>query len=152
MNAKQLLVASVIAASVGAAFAPVAWAGEGSQGPTRAEMKALVLQARANGELRPAGQASEPIAYPMAASTRSREELRAEVLQARAHGELIPSGQAVAPFEPVSQSTLARAEVRDEVKLARLHGELIPSGQGFGPVDRAGLTLRSEMVVAAARH
>ena len=152
MNAKQMFVASVVAVSIGGAFVSAAKADEGSQGPTRAEVKAMVLQARANGTLIPAGEAAQPMAYPMAASTRTRAELRTEVLQARAQGELIPSGEAIAPFEPMSYSTLARAEVRESVRIARANGELIPSGEGLGPVDRAARSWRGATVVATAHR
>ena len=58
MNTRQLFVASIISASVVAAVASAAYAGEVDAGaasaPSRAETKALVLQARAAGALQPA--------------------------------------------------------------------------------------------------
>lgn len=148
MNAKQVFVASVVAVSIGGAFVTAAKADESAQGPTRAEVKALVLQARADGTLVPAGEATQPMAYPMAASTRTREELRAEVRQARASGELVARGESIATFEPTSYSTLARAEVREAVRIARVNGELMPNGEGYRP-DHAIRSWRGEALVAA---
>jgi hypothetical protein len=61
-------------------------------------MKAEVLQARADGSLRHAGEAGpeELTAYKqgvLAPSVLTRVQMKAEVLQARADGELIPAGE-----------------------------------------------------------
>src|SRR5881409_3378669 len=57
---------------------------------TRAEVKAEVQQARARGELQPAGEEDVVVAAPQR-STLTRAAVKAEVLQARANGELIPA-------------------------------------------------------------
>jgi hypothetical protein len=135
MNAKHLFRLSLVAVAFAAA-APFASA-EGDS-PTRADTKAAVLQARARGELIPAGQAVEPFAvHGTTADTRSRADLRAEVLQARAEGELVPAGQGMR-FDATAAlpSMLARAEVKETVRVARANGDLIPAGQGTGPTER----------------
>ena len=135
MNAKQMFVASVMVASIAAAWAPTAHA---DSGLTRADVKAQVLQARAQGLLRPAGEAVEPFSAITSGQTRSREQVRAEVLQARASGTLIPAGEAVAPFETPMPSILARATVKEEYRMARMRGELTPGGEGFASPSRPG--------------
>ena len=135
MNARQMLVASVMVASIAAAWAPTAHADSGF---TRSEVKAQVLQARAQGALRRAGEAVEPFSAITSGPARSRDEVRAEVLQARANGELIPAGEAVAPFETPTRSILARSTVKDEYRMARMRGELIPDGEGFASPSRPG--------------
>jgi len=133
MNAKQMFVASVMVASIGAAWAPTAHA---DSGLTRADVKAQVLQARAQGLLRPAGEAVEPFWVAASGQTRTRQDVRAEVLQARASGELIPAGEAIAPFEKPTPSILTRAAVKEEYRMARMRGELIPDGEGFASPSR----------------
>jgi hypothetical protein len=133
MNAKQMFVASVMVASIAAAIAPAAHA---DGGLTRGEVKAQVLQARAAGQLRPAGEAVEPYSALSSGPARSREQVRAEVLQARASGELVPAGEAVAPFETPTPSILARATVKEEYRMARMRGELTPDGEGFASPSR----------------
>jgi hypothetical protein len=128
MNAKQAFTVSIVAAVLAAGLATAAQA----QAVTRADMKASVLQARARGELIPAGEAVEPFAAPSAHAERTRQDVRDEVLAARAGGTLVPAGEGM-PAEPASVSLLARAEVRESVREARLHGELIPAGEGMGP-------------------
>jgi len=149
MNAKQLVIVSVIAIAAGAALAPVAFAADGSS-LTRAEVSASVLQARASGQLRRAGDAADYYVQDQAGgAVRTRAEVRAEVLAARASHELVASGEASLPigaataFEP---SYLARATVKDETRMARAHGELIPSGQGFGPTEGASSAHREPSV------
>ena len=132
MNAKQVFRFSIVAVALAAA-APFA-AAQG-QSPTRAEVKAGVLQARARGELVPPGQAVQPFAVQSTGMQRSREDVRQEVLQARADGELIPAGQGAGFDVPSTLSMLARAEVKETVRLARQRGELIPAGEGMGPVE-----------------
>lgn len=143
MNAKQMFVASVMVASIGAAWAPAAHA---DSGLTRADVKAQVLQARAQGLLRPAGEAVEPFSATTSGPTRSRQEVRAEVLQARASGELIPAGEAIAPFETSTPSILARATVKEEYRMARMRGELIPDGEGFARPSRPATARTGETV------
>ena len=126
MNAKQMFVASVMVASIGAAWAPTAHA---DSGLTRADVKAQQA-------LRAAGEAVEPFWVAASGQTRTRQDVRAEVLQARASGELIPAGEAIAPFEKPTPSILARATVKEEYRMARMRGELIPDGEGFASPSR----------------
>ena len=92
MNTKQFLISSLIVVAGTVATAPAR--ADGGFAPfTRADVKAQVLQARAAGELRPAGEASEPMAYRFGPSTRSRADVRAEVVMARLQGDLVPAGQ-----------------------------------------------------------
>jgi hypothetical protein len=149
MNAKQLVIVSVIAVAAGAAVAPVAFAADGSS-LTRAEVAASVTKARADGQLRSTGESAEYYVYDAPTGpARSRADLRAEVLAARAAHQLVASGEAVSPIGEsiaVEPSYLARSTVKDETRMARAHGELIPSGQGFGPTE--GTPVRHEHAVA----
>jgi hypothetical protein len=141
MNAKQLVIASVVVAAAGAALVPiVAWGAPHKAAPSRADVAASVVQARMRGELRPAGEAAEYRRHEFAVGgARSRADVNAEVMRARAERELVAAGEAATPDAGVTAapSTLARATVKEEVRLARAHGELIPSGEGFGPTERA---------------
>ena len=140
MNTRQLLISSLIVVAGVVATGPsraadtdrlTAWSPT-----TRADVRAQVLEARASGQLRPAGEASEPTAYRFGAPTRTRADVRAEVLQARLSGDLVAAGQGADIDEATGLSMRARADVRAETVMARLQGELVPSGQGFGPVER----------------
>ncbi|MGZ8260398.1 MAG: hypothetical protein ACXWUL_07600 [Caldimonas sp.] len=133
MNATQLFRFSIVAAALVAA-AP--YAGAAERAATRADVKAAVLQARAEGTLIPPGQGARPHFQAETFAQRTREDVRREVLQARADGELVPAGQG-SPYAPATTlSMLARAEVKDTVRLARQRGELVPAGEGMGPVER----------------
>ena len=105
MNAKQLVIVSVIAIAAGAALAPVAFAADGSS-LTRAEVRAEVLAARASHELVASGEASLPIGAATAfePSYLARATVKDETRMARAHGELIPSGQGFGPTEGASSA------------------------------------------------
>jgi hypothetical protein len=140
VNTRQLLISSLIVVAGVVATGPsraadtdrlTAWSPT-----TRADVRAQVLEARASGQLRPAGEASEPTAYRFGAPTRTRADVRAEVLQARLSGDLVAAGQGADIDEATGLSMRARADVRAETVMARLQGELVPSGQGFGPVER----------------
>lgn len=147
MNASKLFVASIMVAAVSAAFTSTVWADE-NQPLSRAEVKAAVLQARADGTLPPAGDAAEQDPAPKFGIERTRAELRAEALEASRLGQLM-RGEAVEPIVQASDSTLTREEVRSEVGVARLRGELIPSDEGFGPIERVAKTPRVATNVAA---
>ena len=153
MNTKQFLISSLIVVAGTVATAP-ARADGGFAPITRADVKAQVLQARAAGELRPAGEAAEPMAYRFGPSTRSRADVRAEVVTARLQGDLVPAGQGAEAGAATGPSMLARADVRADTVLARLHGELTPSGEGFGPVDRQARLVRypAETLAAVRRR
>ena len=153
MNTKQFLISSLIV--VAGTVATASARADGAFAPTtRADVQAQVLQARAAGELRPAGEAAEPMAYRFGPSTRSRADVRAEVVTARLQGDLLPAGQGAASRDATGPSMLARADVRADTVLARLHGELTPSGEGFGPVERQQRLVRypGERMAAAPRR
>ena len=153
MNTKQFLISSLIVVAGTVATAP-ARADGGFAPTTRADVKAQVLQARAAGELRPAGEASEPMAYRFGPSTRSRADVRAEVVLARLQGDLVPAGQGTESHDATGPSVLARAAVRADTVQARLQGELTPSGEGFGPVERQQRLVRypgERMAIAKRR-
>jgi hypothetical protein len=137
MKVNQVLAISALALAAGAALAD-----EAPGAPlTRAEVVQSVLDARANGTLRHAGETAPEEMTPYkkeieARSTLTRAQEKATVLQARADGTLIPAGPASplddfkAAYAPRSTSTLTRAEVKSEVLQARADGTLIPAGQG----------------------
>ena len=159
MNTKQFLISSLIVVTGAVAATSPARAGETDRSAgwsplTRAEVRTQVLEARAAGQLRPAGEASGPLAYRFDGPTRSRADVRAEVLQARLQGELVAAGQGAEADDATGLSMRARADVRAETVLARLQGQLIPSGEGFGPVDRNQRLVRftGETMAAAARR
>jgi hypothetical protein len=135
MKAKQLFTIAALALASGAVFAQEA-------APlTRAEVVQQVLDARANGTLRHAGETGPEEMTPYKAqvearSTLSRAQENAAVLQARADHQLAHTGS-VAPEEDMeyaqahpSTSTLTRADVKEQVLEARANGTLIPAGQG----------------------
>ncbi len=135
MKAKQLFTIAALTLATGAAFAQEA-------APlTRAEVVQQVLDARANGTLRHAGETGPEEMTPYKAqvearSTLSRGQENAAVLQARAAHQLAHAGS-VAPEEDMeyaqahpSTSTLTRADVKEQVLEARADGTLIPAGQG----------------------
>ncbi|MEP7301021.1 MAG: hypothetical protein ABI699_05785 [Caldimonas sp.] len=127
MSAPNLLSLSILAAALAATAGGALAAGN----PGRAEVKAAVLQARADGELRPAGEAAGPLTIASGDSPLSRRQIRDDTLQARAHGELIPAGEGMVPAV-AGGTLLARAEVKESTRQARLNGELIPAGEGIG--------------------
>ena len=147
MSANHFLSVSILAAL--AATASVALAAGETGSPSRAEVKAAVLQARASGELKPAGEASEPFTVATGTSTLSRRQVRDDTLQARAHGELVPAGEGTIIAVQVG-TQMARTDVRESTRQARLNGELIPAGEGMGPVEYQARvhTRRSEMLAA----
>jgi hypothetical protein len=137
MNVKQIFALSALALATGAVLAQ-----EAPGTPlTRAEVRQQVLDARANGTLRHAGEAGPEEMTPFKAelaapSTITRAQENAAVLQARAAGQLAHAGP-TAPEEDMeyaqahpSTSTLTRADVKEEVLEARANGTLIPAGEG----------------------
>ena len=137
MKVKQLFALTALTLAAGAVLAD-----EAPGTPlTRAEVRQSVLDARANGTLRHAGEAGpeETARYEAQTVTRStltRAQQNDIVLQARAAGTLAHAGS-VAPEEEMeyaqahpSTSTLTRAEVKGEVLEARANGTLIPAGEG----------------------
>ena len=134
MSPKHTFYLSLIAAAL-AVTASSALAAEPA-GPSRAEVKAAVLEARANGQLRPAGEATQPLAIPGGTPVASYRQVRDETLMARAHGQLVPAGEG-SPYVAEGGTQMARADVKEATRQARLRGELIPAGEGMGPVEMA---------------
>lgn len=145
MRAKQIFALTALTLAAGAVLAD-----EAPGAPlTRAEVVQSVLDARANGTLRHAGEIApeEQMEYAQAhpsTSTLTRADEKADVRAARADGTLRHSGE-VAPEEQMeyaqahpSTPTLTRAEVKAEVLEARADGTLIPAGQGVYPGGQNG--------------
>jgi hypothetical protein len=133
MSRKHTFYLSLVAAAL-AATASSALAAEPAAGPSRAEVKASVLAARANGELRPAGEATQPFASRAGTPVASYREVREETLLARAHGQLVPAGEG-SPYVAETGTQMARADVKEATRQARINHELIPAGEGMGPVE-----------------
>ena len=113
MHTHRSIYLSIVAASLACAFAGTTPAAEPAKGPTRAEVKALVLQARANDTLMPAGEV--PIPFAAFSPTRSRAEVKAEVMRARANDELIAAGERINGYEPASEPTQVANKARPGV-------------------------------------
>ena len=151
MSAKRFLPVSLLIAVLAASAGAPASAREGDA-MTRADMKALVLQARAHGELQPAGEAAHRFTVATA-STVSRRQVRDDTLVARALGQLTPAGQGVGQVVPTT-SQFARADVREGVRQANLDGELARAGEAMSPVEhqaRSHLS-RAEIVAMKTRR
>jgi len=133
MSPKHTLSLSILAAAL-AAGSSAALAADQTGIPSRAEVKASVLQARANGQLTPAGEASQPFMTPAGASMLSHRQVRDETLQARAQGQLVPAGEG-SPSVAETGTQMARADVKEATRQARMNNELIPAGEGIGPVE-----------------
>ena len=101
MNVKQIAIAMSIFASATGAMAVEAtqWNPPAGQS-TRAEVKAEVARAIANGELQERGEAYAGYADTRtpAATTLARAEVKQELAQARANGELDDRGEAYGGF------------------------------------------------------
>ena len=101
MNVKQVLSISLIALASSAAMADGGDIGvsnyptTSASSLTRASVKADVLAARADGELREAGEVGDvPYAFEVpTTSTPSRAQVRLATLQAAKAGQLMPAGQ-----------------------------------------------------------
>ena len=145
MNATRFFATAALTLAAGAALAD-----EAPAAPlTRAEVAQSVLDARANGTLRHAGdiapeeqtQARQELAAP---SSVTRAQESSNVLQARAAGALAHTGSA-APEDDMrfaqahpSISTLTRAEVKADVLEARANGTLTPAGEAEYPEGQDG--------------
>ena len=137
MKVKQLFALTALTLAAGAVLAD-----EAPGTPlSRDEVRQSVLDARANGTLRHAGDTAPEETTPYKAqlatpSTVTRGQEQASVLQARSAGALAHTGS-VAPEEDMkyaqahpSTSTVTRADVKEEVLEARANGTLIPAGEG----------------------
>jgi hypothetical protein len=150
MSPKHTLFLSTLAAARAAA-ASGAFAADPSGSPSRAEVKASVLEARAHGQLRPAGEAAEPFMSAPGGSTLTYRQVRDATLLARAHGELVPAGEG-SPVVETPGTQMARADVKEATRQARMHGELIPAGEGIGPVEMRMAARRPEWLAALTRR
>ena len=84
MSPKHILSLSILAAALAASAGGALAADPSGKGPSRAEVKASVLEARAHGQLMPAGEGrSSPRHEPAGTSTLSRRQVRDETLLAR---------------------------------------------------------------------
>jgi len=133
MSQQHTLSLAILAIALSGA-AGQAFAADANGNPTRAEVKASVLQARAEGTLTPAGEAIQPFTVRTAPSTLTHRQVRNETLQARAQGELVPAGEG-SPIVATSGTQMARAEVKEATSQARMNNELVPAGEGIGPVE-----------------
>jgi hypothetical protein len=131
MNLKQVLSLSVLALAASAALA-----GEGPL--TRAEVRAEVVAARADGTLMPAGEGAEPGYVTSTAPSVARAQVKSEAHQvytdkARSIPEFESAGnntQAIAfARQAAAPSTITRSEAREATLAARWHGELMPAGE-----------------------
>jgi hypothetical protein len=149
MSKRHFVSVSIITAALAAAAGGAIAAGPDAS-PSRVAVKAEVLQARNDGQLRPAGEATQPFTFMTATSTMSRGDVRAETLQARRRGEMIAAGQG--PSFPVTAGTqVVRAEVRESVRQANLYGELMRAGEGMGPVGHQARAHLSRAEIVAMR-
>jgi len=133
MSPKHTLSLSILTAAL-ATLAGGALAADQTGSPSRAEVKASVLQARAHGQLTPAGEATQTFMMSTRASTLSHRQVRDETLQARAQGLLVPAGEG-SPYMAETGTQMARADVKEATRQARMDNELVPAGEGVGPVE-----------------
>jgi hypothetical protein len=150
MSPKHTLTFSILAIALAASAGGALAADEGAS-PSRADVKASVIQARAKGQLVPAGEAIQPFATSTAASTLTYRQVRDETLQARAHGELVPAGEG-SPLVAESGTQMARADVKEATRLARINHELVPAGEGIGPVEVRMVAKRPQWLAALTKR
>ena len=130
MQVNQLFAASVLslAASVALAGTPA------SNTPlTRAQVSQSVIDARAAGQLIPAGEGGQAFEQTQSKSTLTRSEVKRETMEARADGELRPAGEGSDEAylaKTATASNLTRAEVKAATLQARKAGQLQPAGEG----------------------
>ena len=150
MSTKRTFSLSILAAAL-VVSASGALAADPSGSPTRAEVKASVLEARAHGQLMPAGEASQPFPTAATTSTLTSLQVRFETLLALAHGELVPAGEGSPQIEQ-GGTQMARADVKEATRMARMNHELVPAGEGIGPVEVHMAAKRPEWFAALTRH
>ncbi|NUZ05957.1 DUF4148 domain-containing protein [Piscinibacter koreensis] len=96
MSTVRIAIKSVLAAAIGIAVAAPSRAADEAaapEGPTRDQVNAEVIAARADGTLQPAGDFDWPVVTAPAGISRSRDAVKQEVLEARANGSLIAAGE-----------------------------------------------------------
>jgi len=118
MKTKNMLVAAVLLSAAGlTAFSIDASAdSDVTSGKTRAEVKAELAQARADG-WRPYREEDDFLQLPIK-STKTRAQVKAELIQARQNG-WNPSDYDNTSFAPPVKSTITRAEVKAELLRAK---------------------------------
>jgi len=138
MFAKHVLVTAALATLAAAAMTTGAFAADNSapsydnfvSTKSRAEVKQQVLDARADGTLRPAGEVGEQVSTPVVGSPKTRAQLSAEVLQARANGSLVAAGQEglrdTRPFVSTRDRAEVKAEARAEVRTHAFEQQYLP--------------------------
>ncbi|MEO7337654.1 MAG: DUF4148 domain-containing protein [Caldimonas sp.] len=134
MQVRSLIALSTLALAAGAAMAEQPY--DAGASTTRQQVRQDVIDARANGQLRPAGEAYDGLPARSVSATGSalaRSAVRHDVIEARANGRLQPAGEAADGLLPwtsqAATSTLARADVKAETLHARAAGQLIPAGE-----------------------
>jgi len=157
MQAKSLFVLSALVLAAGSVLADTT--PNSNQPLTRAEVRQSVVDARANGELRPVGEAGDEVWTPAEAprSTLTRAEVVQQIVAARAAGELSPVGeQGDAFFSAGVQPSgpgKSRAQVVAETRQARDAGLLEPAGQGeVGDYDEARIASQHQYAIAHEHH
>jgi predicted RNase H-like HicB family nuclease len=133
MNTKLTSIAIALIATSASAFAVDASAA----GKTRAEVRAELEQAYAQGQL---NQNAEFVDYPAAASTKSRQQVRAEAQK--------PGTPSV---EQGSTSGKTRAEVRAELEQAYAQGQLNQNAEFVDQPAIASTKSRDEVRDEAVR-
>ena len=151
MTARTVLFASTLAASILTAFATVSAHGEDAPAPTRDQVRADFLQARATGHAMPAGEASALFADESASVALTRADVCSEFALARMAGQLVPRGDASSAIDDGSISLLSRAQVRDEVRVAQARGELMPAGEAYATPIRQARRATSDAMIVATR-
>ena len=120
MKTNNLFAAAVLVSAAGlTAFSINASAASSTDAPgkTRAQVRAELIQARADG-FEPNSEAPEIFYKAPAKSTVTRAQVKAELLQARADG-FEPSSEAPEIFYKAPPSTKTRAQVKAELLAAR---------------------------------
>jgi hypothetical protein len=132
MKTKNMLVAAVLVSAAGlSAFSISASANDTTGGKTRAQVRAELVQARADG-FEPSSEAPEVFYKQPAKSTVTRAQVKAELMQARAEGFQLSSEEPEIFAKPV-QSTKTRAQVKAELLQAR--AEEAASGHHVSPEE-----------------
>ena len=142
MNAKLTSIAFALVAITSSAYA----ADNGIPGKTRAEVRAELEQAYAQGEL----NHKEFVEFTNTPSSKTRAEVRAETERAYAQGELNRNGEFITA-DVTPQVGKTRAEVRAELEQAYARGELNRNGEYVEALNFASTKSRQEVHDEAVR-
>lgn len=96
MSTTSIAIKTIVAAAIGIGVAAPSRAADEvppPEGPTREQVKAEVIAARAEGSLQPAGDTDQPLVAVAGEPERTRAAVKQEVIEARASGSLIPAGE-----------------------------------------------------------